>query len=254
MNLRITSILSKILLVIGLIFMQISAINALTISEYYRECERRNLLVDGCDCNCRELYDEISPGQILFVGEICKIDDSSFLCEELTFTKLLADPYSFYTATNTSNIDGDIGIVQDTDFFGTVSTLANTTNGVIMVGPDGNINVAATTTRVFFFIFLILVILSLIMGLVGGYNIITAGADDEKVKTGSSYFRNAVIGLAISFLGIVIVTVVATATNFSTQQQIDTIIRNNPNVSNPQSIDELNCLLFGTPPPGGTCP
>lgn len=71
--------------------------------------------------------------------------------------------------------------------------------------PYGKVNGAiccmvSTIYYVTDWIFFILLLIAVIMGLFGAYNIITAGGSSEKVTTGRNYVMFALIGVAVALL------------------------------------------------------
>ncbi|MDD3793198.1 MAG: hypothetical protein PHI37_00085 [Candidatus Gracilibacteria bacterium] len=89
---------------------------------------------------------------------------------------------------------------------GVTLTALNQANAAINPGGVSNQGIVSTgradeviqryVTNVLGFLYLIAVL----YGLWGGFNILTAGGDEEKVKTGKTVIINALIGIVVIFL------------------------------------------------------
>ena len=66
-----------------------------------------------------------------------------------------------------------------------------------------------TVYRISDFIFMILIVVAVIIGLAGGYNILTAGGDAEKVNKGRDLILYAIIGMVVAFFARAIPSIVS---------------------------------------------
>jgi len=66
-----------------------------------------------------------------------------------------------------------------------------------------------TVYRITDLIFMILIIIAVIIGLAGGYNILTAGGDAEKVNKGRDLILYAILGMVVAFFARAIPSIVA---------------------------------------------
>ena len=66
-----------------------------------------------------------------------------------------------------------------------------------------------TVYRISDFIFMILIVIAVIIGLAGGYNILTAGGDADKVNKGRDLILYAIIGMVVAFFARAIPSIVS---------------------------------------------
>ncbi len=66
-----------------------------------------------------------------------------------------------------------------------------------------------TVYRITDLIFMILIIIAVIIGLAGGYNILTAGGNAEKVNKGRDLILYAILGMVVAFFARAIPSIVA---------------------------------------------
>ncbi len=121
---------------------------------------------------------------------------------------------------------GEIGIEYGTTAVTTTATGCETPGGVVLceaapglgVEPGKNVEqrpdwgagcMLNSVYRISDFIFMILIVVAVIIGLAGGYNILTAGGDAEKVNKGRDLILYAIIGMVVAFFARAIPSIVS---------------------------------------------
>jgi hypothetical protein len=153
---------------------------AFTDAEDIAECERRNLFY-GCDCDCR--------GEDL----VCTEDDQN--CNYRLGTSSAGRPFTVLGLEPFPSLGTD--------------------GGVVIVDSSGNLQVGATLASIFKWVFWIIGLIAIAMGLYGGFTFSTAGGDEEKPKTASKILKNALIGFVIAIAGLLIVVTLSSILGFN---------------------------------------
>ncbi len=92
---------------------------------------------------------------------------------------------------------------------------------------DGSVdNVSELVRLAFILFFAVIAVAALFLGIYGMYLYSTAREDEEKVKLAQKVFKNAIMGLAIAVLGIVVVQIVAIFLGVDTQDLFTFTISN----------------------------
>lgn len=205
-------------------------------TNFIQECERRNIL-QGCNCGCRDSTNFPSGNELYFR---CQKTASS--CANTTTDR----EYAIFDS-NGSYIDGYTDpnkVIVPKDQISTGSSrqfnfFPNLGNGLIAFNDDGGVSIPGTVTRVLFLVFLLATVIAIGIAFSGGFSMITAGGDDEKVQNGRNTFKNGVIGFIIAVAAVLLVAIASSALGFGQSSAIP----DTTNITNPNDADEINDIL-----------
>jgi hypothetical protein len=144
--------------------------------------------------------------------------------------------------TTIENISRSVSDVRDRiGFSESILNFFNITGGgdSLIASSGGDILIGETISNILQLIFFLVVIISLAMAIYGGFLYTSASDDEERLEQAQNTIKNAVIGLLIGFLSLLIVNFVSTAVGFRPDSDFD-------DLSEPSPGDPVPVLDSGT--------